>query len=112
MKIPRDCPQPLFVRPNDYVSLFGTDYIVKRNEFGQMVKVLGRVQRKLPSEKDVIWALRSHRPVGYWGNKYFMYERIDQEIIQPIMEAIWEADKKRGVDPPDQSEMVERDYDF
>ena len=112
MKIPRNLPQPMFVRPNDYISIQGADYIIRRNEFSQMVKVLGRVQRKLPSEKDVIWALKSGRPVGYWGNKYFIYERIDQEIIKPIMQAIWEFDKRRGIDPPDMSEMAEREYDF
>ncbi len=112
MKIPRNCPQPIFVRPNDYITMQGSDYIIKRNEFGQMIKLLGRIQRKLPSEKDVIWALRSHKPVGYWGNKYFIYERIDHEIIQPIMEAIWEADKRRGVDKPNMDDLVESDYDF
>ncbi|NQU04831.1 MAG: hypothetical protein HQ568_01960 [Calditrichaeota bacterium] len=112
MKLPKNLPQPIFVRPNDYVSILGAEYIIKRNEFAQMIKVLGRVQRKLPSEKDVLWALKSGRPVGYWGSKYFIYERIDPEIVQPIMEAIWEADQRRGVEKPDMSEMVERDYDF
>ncbi len=101
MKIPRDLQQPLFVRPNDYMTLNGADYIVKRNEFAQMVKVIGRVSRKLPSEKDVIWALRARRPVGYWGSKYFMWERIDSEVIDAIMEDIWEADKRRGIPKPE-----------
>jgi len=101
----------MFVRPNDYVNLAGAEYIVKRNEFGQMVKVLGRVTRKLPSEKDVIWAIRAHRPVAYWGNKYFMYERIDEEVMPAIMDAIWEADKRRGVDKPADADE-ERLYDF
>ncbi len=112
MKIPRDLPQPMFVRPNDYISLYGTEYIVKRNEFGQMVRVIGRVQRKLPSEKDVIWALRARRPVAYWGNKYFMWERIDEEVIEPIMEAIWEQDKRRGVDRPAKQEFEDKDYEY
>lgn len=112
MKIPRTLPQPIFIRPNDYVTLGGAEYIIKRNEFGQMVKVIGRVQRKLPSEKDVIWALRSFRPVAYWGNKYFMYERIDQEVIGDIMEDIWQADKRRGVDRPDKTELEDPMYDF
>jgi len=112
MKIPRDLPQPKFVRPNDYMTLRGTDYIVARNEFGQMVKVIGRVSRKLPSEKDVIWALRARRSVAYWGNKYFMWERIEEEIVGQIMEEIWEADKRRGVDKPDMKEFEDQDYDF
>ena len=111
MKLPKDLPRPMFVRPNDYVNLAGAEYIVKRNEFGQMVKVLGRVTRKLPSEKDVIWAIRAHRPVAYWGNKYFMYERIDEEVMPAIMDAIWEADKRRGVDKPADADE-ERLYDF
>ena len=112
MKIPRDLPQPMFIRPNDYISLRGTDYIVKRNEFGQMIKVIGRVARKLPSTKDIIWALRSHRPVAYWGNKYFMFERIDEEVVPEIMEAIWEADRRRGVQKPDMSDIEEKFYEF
>jgi len=101
VKIPRDLPQPLFIRPNNYVTIGGADYIIKRNEFAQMVKVIGRVSRKLPSEKDVIWALRSHRPVAYWGNKYFLFERIDSEVLPQIMEDIWEADKRRGIPKPE-----------
>lgn len=101
MKLPRDLPKPIFIRPNDYVTLGGADYIIKRNEFGQMIKVLGRISRKLPAEKDVIWALRAHRPVGVWGNKYFMFERIDEEVLPEIMEAIWEADRRRGVPKPE-----------
>ncbi|MBM3327034.1 MAG: hypothetical protein FJY65_08665 [Calditrichaeota bacterium] len=112
MKIPRDLPQPYFVRPNDYVTVMGADYIIKRNEFAQMVKVIGRVSRKLPSEKDVLWALRARRPVAYWGNKYFMWEYIDQEVIEPIMEAIWEADRRRGVLKPAREDLEDRVYDF
>jgi len=100
MKIPKELPRPTFVRPNDYFCLNGVDYIIKRNEFNQMVKVIGRVSRKLPSEKDVIWALTARRPVAYWGNKYFMWETIDQEVIDPINEAIWEADRRRGIPIP------------
>ena len=110
MRIPKDLPQPIFIRPNDYVSLFGTEYIVKRNEFGQMIKVIGRVSRKLPSEKDVIWALKAHRQVAYWGNKYFMWERIDEEVLDPIMENIWESDKRRGIEKPDMSIYGDREY--
>ncbi len=112
MKIPRDLPQPYFVRPNDYVTVLGADYIIKRNEFAQMVKIIGRVSRKLPSEKDVIWALKARRPVAYWGNKYFLYELIDQENADLIMEAIWEADRRRGIPKPDRSELEEKIYDF
>ena len=110
MRIPKDLPQPIFIRPNDYVSLFGTEYIVKRNEFGQMIRVLGRVSRKLPSEKDVLWALKAHRHVAYWGNKYFMWERIDEEVLDPIMESIWEFDKRRGVEKPDMTIYADREY--
>src|SRR4030042_4769857 len=105
MKIPRELPRPMFIRPNDYITLYGADYIVKRNEFGQMVKIIGRVSRKLPSDKDVIWALTSRRPVAYWGNKYFMFERIDDEVLGEIKEAIWEADRRRGVPKPDIKEL-------
>ena len=112
MRIPRDLPQPIFIRPNDYISLHGTDYIVRRNEHGQMTKVIGRVSRKLPSEKDILWALKAHRPVAYWGNKYFMYERIDAEIIGPIMDDIWEYDKRRGIEKPDMTQYEDREYDF
>ena len=101
MRIPRDLPQPMFVRPNDYITLGGADYVIKRNEFAQMVKVIGRVSRKLPSEKDVIWALKAHRQVAYWGNKYFMMERIEEEVMPAIKEDIWEVDKRRGVPKPE-----------
>ncbi|MFH0765869.1 MAG: hypothetical protein V2A61_05555 [Calditrichota bacterium] len=100
MKLPRDLPKPLYIRPNDYVTLYGADYIIRRNEFGQMTKVLGRVSRRLPSEKDVIWSLRSLRPVGVWGNKYFMFERVDEEVLPEIKNSIWDADKRRGVERP------------
>ncbi len=112
MKIPRDLPQPIFIRPNDYISLHGTDYMVKRNEFGQMIKVIGRVVRKLPSDKDVLWACKAHRPVAYWGNKYFIWERIDAEVIDAVMEEIWEYDARKGIDKPDKSLLVDRDYDY
>jgi hypothetical protein len=112
MKIPRELPQPMFVRPNDYITIQGADYIVKRNEFGQMVKVLGRVARKLPAEKEIIWALKARRPVAYWGSKYFMYEYIDQEIIDPIKEAIWEADRRRGVPIPEKKTDEDSLYDL
>ncbi|MBT3231718.1 MAG: hypothetical protein HN356_02795 [Calditrichaeota bacterium] len=105
MAIPKNLPKPIFVRPNDYVTLMGADYIIKRNEFAQMVHVVGRVSRRLPSEKDVIWALTAHRKVGYWGSKYFLYERIDQEVLAGIKEAIWEADKRRGIPKPDIEEI-------
>ena len=112
MKIPKELPKPIFIRPNDYVSLHGTDYIIKRNEFYQMVKVIGRVGRKLPTDKDIIWALKSHRPVAYWGNKYFLYERIDEEVIGPIMDAIWEFDRRRGIAIPDPAQFADKEYDF
>ncbi|MDP8238468.1 MAG: hypothetical protein P9X24_05220 [Candidatus Hatepunaea meridiana] len=112
MKIPKNLSQPVFIRPNDYISLHGTDYIIKRNEFAQMIKVIGRVSRRLPSEKDILWALNARRPVAYWGSKYFMYDRIDPEIMEPIMEAIWEADVKRGIPKPDMSEFADREFDF
>ncbi len=112
MKIPKNLPQPAFIRPNDYMSLYGTDYIVKRNEFGQMVKVIGRVSRKLPSEKDVLWALNARRSVAYWGNKYFMWDRIDPEIIDDIKEQIWEFDERRGIERPDPAQFLDQDYDF
>lgn len=101
MKIPKELPKPMFIRANDYVTIQGADYIIKRNEFNQMVQVLGRVSRRLPAEKDIIWALKARRPVGCWGAKYFIYEYIDQEIIDPIKEAIWEADRRRGIPIPD-----------
>jgi len=112
MKIPKELARPMFIRPNDYVTLYGADYVIKRNEFGQMVKVIGRVSRKLPSEKDVLWALRARRLVAYWGNKYFMFERIDEEVMSEIREAIWEADRRRGVAKPAQTDLADQVYDF
>ena len=109
--LPKNLPKPMFIRPNDYVTLGGADYIVKRNEFGQMIKVLGRVSRKLPSEKDVIWALNAHRPVAYWGNKYFMFERIEEEVMPEIMKSIWEFDRRRGVPIPEIN-PEDQMYDF
>ena len=102
----------MFIRPNDYVSIAGADYIVNRNEFGQMVKVVGRVSRKLPSPKDVIWAINAHRPVAYWGNKYFMYERIDSEVIDAIKDVIWEAEKRRGIERPDPKTLEDEIFDY
>lgn len=112
LKIPKGLPQPLFVRPTDYVSLPGADYIVKRNEFGQVIKLVGRIVRKLSTEKDILQALKDHRLVGYWGNKYFTYERVDDEIVDNILEVIWEFDKRRGVPPPDKSELEDKIYEF
>ncbi len=101
MRIPKELPKPMFIRANDYVTIMGADYIVKRNEFNQMVEVIGRVARRLPAEKEIIWALKARRPVACWGAKYFMYEFIDQEVIDPIKAAIWEADRRRGIPVPD-----------
>ncbi len=101
MKIPKELPSPLFIRPNDYVSIAGVDFIIKRNEFAQMTKVIGRVSRRLPSDKDVIWALTARKPVAYWGSKYFIYETIDHEIVEPIKQTIWEADRRRGIPIPE-----------
>ncbi len=100
MALPKNLPTPTFIRPNDLVSLNGQEYIIKRNEFAQMVKVIGRVSRRLPSEKDVIWALTSRRAVAYWGNKYFMWERIDSEIVDDLKETIWAADVRKGIAKP------------
>ncbi|MFN3822294.1 MAG: hypothetical protein ACK4OO_08185 [bacterium] len=112
LKIPKNLPQPMFVRPTDYVSLPGADYVVKRNEFGQAIKLVGRIVRKLPTDKDVIQALKDHRIVGYWGNKFFVLERVDDEIVDSILETIWEFDKRRGVPPPDRSVLEDRIYEF
>lgn len=100
MAIPKHLPKPIFIRPNDYITLNGAEYIIRRNEFAQMIAVIGRVSRRLPSEKDVIWALTSHRKVAYWGSKFFMYERIDNEVLPEIKNAIWAADARRGVPIP------------
>jgi len=107
MKLPKNLPRPMFIRANDYVSVAGSDYIVKRNEFGQTIKVVGRVSRKLPSLKDVIWALNAHRQVAYWGSKYFMWDRIDTDIVDDVISTIWEAEKRRGIDPPDPATLEE-----
>lgn len=112
MKLPKNVPAPMFIRPNDYVTIAGSDYIIKRNEFQQMVKVVGRVSRKLPSEKDIVWALKEYRPVAYWGNKYFLYERIDPDQLPEINAMIWEADKRRGIEPPDLKDAGDALYDF
>ncbi|MDP8228784.1 MAG: hypothetical protein P9M15_04965 [Candidatus Electryoneaceae bacterium] len=112
MKIPKNLPRPMFIRPNDYVTVLGADYIIKRNEFAQMIKVIGRVSRKLPSLKDVTWALQAGRQVAYWGNKYFMWERIDKEVLPEIEEMIWEADKRRGVEPPIREELIDSIFDM
>ena len=101
MKLPRELPKPMFIRANDYVTVMGADYIIKRNEFNQMITIIGRVARRLPSAKEIIWALKARRPVACWGAKYFMYEYIDQEVIDPIKETIWEADRRRGIPVPD-----------
>ncbi len=100
MKIPRELPKPMFIRANDYVTIMGADYIIKRNEFNQMIAVIGRVARRLPGEKEVIWALKARRPVACWGAKYFMWDFIDMEVIDPIKAAIWEADRRRGIPIP------------
>ncbi len=112
MKLPRNLPTPKFIRPNDYVTIAGADYVIQRNEFQQMIKVIGRVSRKLPSEKDIIWALKEYRPVAYWGNKYFLYEKIDSDQLPEIKEMIWAADKRRGIEPPDMKELGDPLYDF
>jgi len=101
MNIPKNLPRPIFIRPNDYITVDGVDYIIRRNEFAQMIEVLGRVSRKLPGEKDVIWALESRRKVAQWGSKFFLFDTIDSEIVADIMGTIWEADKRRGIPEPD-----------
>ncbi len=99
-------PKPHFVRANDYKRLYGQNYILRRNEFGSAVYVVGKAYRRLPTAIDVDIALKNNKQVAQWGNKFFLYTKIGAEMARPILEDIWASEVKRGIPIPEYS-----DYD-
>lgn len=94
-------PKPTYIRTNDFKRLYGSNYLIERNEFGSAVYVLGKAFRKLQTKVEIEKALRDNKPVCQWGNRFFLYTRITPEFARPILEDIWRDEKKRGIPVPE-----------
>ncbi len=105
-------PKPLFVRVRDYVRIIGANYIIRRNEFGGAVYVVGKAYRKLSTRIEVDHALKMGKLVAQWGNKYFLYTRITPDIARPLLEIVWKEDIKRGIPQPECSDYDKDSFDI
>lgn len=101
MEWPTNVKRPLYVRTSSRVRYMGKDYIVQRDVKGAVCQLIGRMTRKLPSQKDAIVATINQKLVCQWGGIFSIYVRVDDEEKPMIMGYIWEQEKKRGVQPPD-----------
>jgi hypothetical protein len=97
---PKNLKAPLYVRPNERVRYLGKNYIVKRDMNGAIVRLIGRMTRKLPSMQDAILATQNQKLVCQWGGYYSAYVAIDSEEQPLMVEFLWAEDKKRGIEPP------------
>ncbi|MDP8207416.1 MAG: hypothetical protein P9L92_12180 [Candidatus Electryonea clarkiae] len=103
-------PKPHYVRVNDYKRMYGANYIIRRNEFGSAMCVLGKSYRKLSTDIDVEIALKMGKLVAQWGNKFFLYTRVDVEAGRMILDEIWEMEVKRGIPVPEASDYDKADF--
>jgi hypothetical protein len=109
---PKGVPAPLFIRPANKVRFGGKEYLVRRDVHGAIYKIIGRVQRKLHTMRDAVQTVINKKPVAQWGSQYLMYIRVDAEDQPLILEALWEADEKRGIPRPDLSKGVQLGEDY
>ncbi len=105
-------PKPFFVRPNNYLRIQGMNLIIRRNEHGSAMSVIGKAYRRLPTDLDVEIALKNNKMVAQWGNKYFLYSRVPPDIGKPILKDIWAGDVKRGIPIPEASDYDKETLDF
>ncbi|MBZ0266439.1 hypothetical protein K8I28_17410 [bacterium] len=111
-KLKNRLPKPMYVRTNDYKRMYGVNYIIRRNEHGSAVYVVGKSYRKLSTTIEVEAALRDGKNVAQWGSKFFLYIRISPDIGRPILEEIWENEVKRGIPRPEVSNYDKDSFDI
>lgn len=104
--------KPHYVRPNDYKRFEGANYIIRRNEHGSAVYVVGKAYRRLPTDLDVRMALKMDKMVAQWGSKYFLFTKTDAETGREILKRIWETELKRGIPVPDVSDYDKENFDI
>lgn len=100
MEWPKSVKSPMYIRPTERVRYLGKNYIVKRDQNSAIVKLIGRMTRKLPSMPEAILATKNQKMVCQWGAYYSVYVYIDAEEQPMMLEFLWAEDKKRGIDPP------------
>ncbi|MFC2170792.1 hypothetical protein ACFLQJ_02320 [Calditrichota bacterium] len=105
-------PKPLYVRVNDYKRMYGSNYIIRRNEFGSAMYVVGKAYRKLSTRLDVDMALQQGRLVAQWGNKYFLYTTMNADDGRRLLTEIWEIEVKRGIPVPEVSDYDKANFDI
>ena len=105
-------PKPLYVRVNDYKRMYGSNYIIRRNEFSSAVYVVGKAYRKLSTRLDVDMALQQGKLVAQWGNKYFLYTRINADDGRRLLKEIWESEVRKGIPVPPVSDYDKENFDI
>ncbi len=105
-------PKPYYVRTNNFKRMYGINYIIKRNEFGSAVYVVGKAYRKLQTKVEIENALKEDKLVAQWGNRFFLYSRITPEFGIPILEEIWSLEVKRGIAIPEVSDYAKESFEI
>jgi hypothetical protein len=103
---------PMWIRANDYKRIEGSNYIVRRNEFGAATYVVGKATRKLSTLKEVEYALLQGQLVAVWAGKHFRYTRITPDIGREVLDLIWKFDVRRGIPPPEVSDYDKESFDI
>ena len=88
------------------------NYIIRRNEFGAAVYIVGKAYRKLSTKVEVEMALKQGKLVAQWGSKFFLYSRVTPDMARPILERIWESDERRGIPKPLVSDYDKESFDI
>jgi hypothetical protein len=112
MNYERKLPKPTFVRANDYKRVEGSNFIIKRNEFGGATYVTGKAHRKLSTNLEVEHALRMGKLVAMWAGKHFLYSKVMPDEGREILKVIWEAEIKRGIPQPEVSDYDKSAFDI
>ncbi len=112
MNYERKLPKPTFVRANDYKRIEGSNFIIRRNEFGGATYVTGKAYRKLSTKLEVEHALRMGKLVAMWAGKFFLYTRVQPDQGREILDIIWAAETKRGIPTPEMSDYDKSSFDI
>ena len=78
----------------------GKDYIVQRDVKGAIIRLVGRMTRKLPSMDSAVIAAKNKKLICQWGGYYSVWIRVDPEEAPMILEYLWKEEIKRGIEPP------------
>ena len=111
-KFERRIPKPLWVRTNDYKRILGVNYIIRRNEFGGAVYVVGKAHRKLSTKLEVDTALKMGKLVAMWAGKFFLYSRVNAEDGREVLKTIWQFEEKKGIPTPPVSDYDKESFDI